>query len=405
MRRSIVAAVSACALVMAGCGGGHTKASVAHAPRPTLATVKADTGKPCAPADFAMQCALPSQPLGANVANAFQFEGIRAAADNHLYGVDFAWGGPRSCAALKAIGAKFAWSYWSYDTSGKNWTLGLVNQLHACGIATAGGWETTAMRAYGFGVKAFSNGVSDAHEAARQAAADGNVTGAIPLAIDFDASGPEVLSYFQGAHSVLGSRTAAYGGYRPLLYLFQHGAVGHFNFQTYAWSSGLWLPASIAPLEQYLNGNTYDNDRAIAANFGQFPAPGATAAQLAKWYSAMVHSEAAYYAVGCKQPVLGTKRCGQFAWRVVHFGRLSLNGKKVQCFGPHALTGAYICQIVRPEVSVWSKARAASQRAALNLGCNGPVGFPRPVKSPVCNKLRQRVTFFNTKARTTFLEF
>ncbi|MGH2870438.1 MAG: hypothetical protein ACRDNK_23075, partial [Solirubrobacteraceae bacterium] len=56
-----------------------------------------------------------------------------------------------------------------------------------------------------------------------------------------------------------------------VLYLHEHGVVGSENWQTYAWSGGAWLPKSIAPLEQYLNGALYDNDRALASDYGQWP--------------------------------------------------------------------------------------------------------------------------------------
>lgn len=375
-------------VVLAGCGGTSSSTTTIHAVPPSLTIA----GHVCSPTDAAMQCVLAKQPSP-------KLSLLRSSPSS-IAGVDFAWGGPRSCAAMRAIGARFGWSYWSYDTSGKNWTLALVNAFHACGIATVGGWETTATRA----TQGFAAGVSDAREASRQAAAVGNTTGAISLAIDFDANGPEVLQYFLGAHSVLGSRTAAYGGYRPLLYLYQHGAVGHFNFQTYAWSSGRFLPASIAPLEQVLNGSTFDHDRAIAANYGQFPPPappGPSAAQLARWRGARDASARAYSRAHCTQPVLGPKGCGQLAWRVLHFQDL-LNKTQTHptCFGKHTQFKAAACQIIRPEVNIWSRARDASQRAELTLGCNGPIGFPRPVKSPACNRLRQRVTFFNTKAQT-----
>lgn len=393
--------VAAFVLMLAGCAGSqhsaHAKpraAAAAIAPQ-SVSNVVAP-GRPCLTSNYYMQCALPH----VSRSNAVSPVSRSAPAPGSQYGVDFAWGGPRSCSALKAIGAKFAWSYWSYDTSGKNWTVALINQLHACGIATVGGWETTANRAQ----QGYSAGVSDAIEAARQARVDGNTNGAITAAVDCDCSGASILAYFQGWHHILGDRGNAYGGYYQILYLSQHGVVGHLNFQTYAWSGGLWLPASIAPLEQYLNGSTYDNDRAIAPNYGQFPAPpppGPTAAQLYHWVHAGEASIAAYHAAHCTQPVLGPKNCGQFAWRLLHFYGLAQAAQHTHsfCWGKHAQLDTYVCQIARPEVSIWSKARDSSQRALLNLGCNGPAGFPRPVNSPTCNKKRQQARYFDGRIK------
>jgi hypothetical protein len=171
-----------------------------------------------------------------------------------------------SATGLRAIGARFAASYFSSDIS-KNWTRVAVNADHAAGIATVGVWESSATRAE----QGYSAGVADAKAARSQAAAVGNTTRPIDFAVDCDCAGSAILGYFQGAHSLLGSRTNVYGGYNQVLYLYQHGVVGHENWQTYAWSGGRWLPASIAPLEQYLNGNAFDNDRAIARAYGQWP--------------------------------------------------------------------------------------------------------------------------------------
>jgi hypothetical protein len=377
-------------VLLAGCGGGATH-TVRLSPAPTV------VGHQCDAKDYAMQCALAQLP----VPRLALPRGVQS-----VYGVDFAWGGPRSCSEMRAIGAHFAWSYWSYDSSGKNWTRSLVDQFHACGIATVGGWETTATRA----TQGYSAGVSDAIEASRQAAADGNVRDAIGFAVDCDCSGPSILAYFQGVHHVLGVRDDAYGGYYQVLYLYQHGVVGHLNFQTYAWSGGLWLPASIAPLEQYLNGSSFDNDRAIAANFGQWPyvpapPPGPTPRQLAGWRHARDSSLRAYRHRHCVLPVLGPAGCGQSAWRVVHFQRLLDRPNAPVCFGKHAQRNAPVCQIVRAEVAVWSRAGASTDRAYIARNCEGIAGFGLPSNSKPCRALRQREDYFGARIQATLKEF
>lgn len=185
------------------------------------------------------------------------------------FGVDFGWSGV-SAATAKSLGARFGASYFSNDAS-KNWTRALVNSYHAAGLGTVAVWETSANRAEG----TRTDGVADANAAKAQAAAVGNTSDPIEFAVDCDCAGASLLAYFQGVHSVLGARDDAYGGHDQVLFLYQHKVVGNENWQTYAWSSlnGVtqWLPASIAPLEQYLNGSAFDNDRALLPNYGQWP--------------------------------------------------------------------------------------------------------------------------------------
>jgi len=243
-----------CALLFGACGSSAS-------PKATTGTTlppKHIDGHECTPLDEALQCVLPPAPRSL-------FGAPRAL----LHGVDFAWGAP-SAARMHSLGAKFGASYFSFDP-GKGWRqrAGLVSEYHRAGIATVGVWETTARRA----AQGCRAGYGDAAAASSQARAVGNTDRPIDFAIDFDATGPQVASYFRCAHEVLGDRASAYGGYRPLQYLCAHHLVGHTNWQTYAWSNGAWLPASCAPLEQYLNGSSVDYDRAIAPDFGQWPAP------------------------------------------------------------------------------------------------------------------------------------
>lgn len=277
-RLTALCAVLLAAVLLAACGSK---------PKPVHPTPKVVNGHKCTPHDEALQCVLPpapkpTPPPPANAPPVTKVGAVRVfAASFHptvIQGLDFAWGAP-GVARMRAFGAKFGASYLSYDGS-KGWTQrpGLVSEYHRAGIATVGVWETTANRA-GQGCAA---GHSDAVEARRQAAALGNTNRPIDFAIDFDASGSQVDGYFRCAHGILGSRANAYGSYYALKYLCAHGLVGHTNWQTYAWSRGQWLPASCAPLEQYLNDSSVDYDRAIAADYGQWPAPTATVASRAQ---------------------------------------------------------------------------------------------------------------------------
>lgn len=270
--RSWLAVLMLAALGLASCGSTNTVTVTRTVQTPPpVAPNKSIDGHPCSTANEVFQCVLPNPP--AQLAPG-------PASGTLIKGVDFAWGAP-SASSMVAHGWRFGASYLSYDGS-KGWTQrpGLVSSYHERGVATVAVWETTAARA-GQGCVA---GWSDAQEARRQAARLGNTSSTIDFAIDFDASGGAVSEYFRCAHGILGSRTGAYGGYYPLKYLCARGYVGHENWQTYAWSRSQWLPASCAPLEQYLNDGSVDYDRAIAPRYGQWggPAPAPPASRAVK---------------------------------------------------------------------------------------------------------------------------
>lgn len=249
----------ACAFALAGCGQTHTittTATTTLAASTTTATTTATVPQICAPADATMNCVLQGLPAPP------PRYGVKP---GEQWGLDFGWSGV-SAAFAKSQGATFGASYLSADSS-KNWTAALVNSYHAAGLKTVAVWESTATRAE----EGYAAGVADAKAARAQAAALGNKTRPIDFAVDCDCAGQSILGYFQGVHSVLGARGNAYGGYGQIAYLHAHGVVGNTNWQTYAWSGGRWLPASIAPLEQYLNGAVFDHDKAIAADYGQWP--------------------------------------------------------------------------------------------------------------------------------------
>lgn len=323
-------------------------------------------------------------------------------------GIDFAWSCP-SANFLNSLGASFGASYFSPDHS-KNWTLSCVNSYHAAGKATVGVWESSANRA----TQGYSAGYSDAITARGQARAVGEPDNRpIDYAVDCDCAGSTLVSYFQGADAgtakILNislqsaiTLTNAYGGYYQVKYLFDHGVVGHTNWQTYAWSSGLWLPASVAPLEQWLNGSSFDHDRAIAADYGQWPyvtAPtGPTKAQIGTWTGARDSSLRAYRARKCTKPVLtGPKSCHTFASRVVYYqGKLTTSRaeKRPRCFGKQAQLGAPLCGIERPSVVVWGRAYWSTQAVYQKIGCAGPATFGDGLRTPTCNKLRARSAYF-----------
>jgi hypothetical protein len=181
------------------------------------------------------------------------------------YGVDFGWGSINPARA-QSMRLRFVASYLSNDP-GKNFTAATIKAFHAAGIATVDVWESTADRA----TQGFAAGVSDATRARALALELGNKTRPILFAVDCDCTDAAILPYFRGLDVVLPGRVDAYGGYSQVLFLHSEGVVGSENWQTYAWSGGKWLPATIAPLEQYLNGSVFDYDRAITVPYGEFP--------------------------------------------------------------------------------------------------------------------------------------
>jgi hypothetical protein len=188
-----------------------------------------------------------------------------ASKPGEILGADFGWGNVTPTEA-RSMHLAFVASYLSNDPP-KDLTADAVRAFHADGIATVDVWESTGTRA----TEGYSAGEQDADTARSLAKALGNITRPIIFAIDCDCTDSQIALYFEGVHHILGSRDDAYGGYWQVLFLHQQHLVGNENWQTYAWSGGLWLPASIAPLEQYLNGSTYDWDRAIAIPYGEFP--------------------------------------------------------------------------------------------------------------------------------------
>jgi hypothetical protein len=164
-------------------------------------------------------------------------------------GIDYAWGGPPSIAALKRAGVAFVGRYFSLDPS-KSIHHAEYKLLDRHGIEVKVAWETTAERALDGRVA----GRSDALQAEAQRELCGMPADqVIYFAVDFDADGPEVEAYFAGACSAIGvARVGVYGGYKVVKYLFEKDLVSA-SWQTYAWSDGKWHPR--ARVRQYSNGH------------------------------------------------------------------------------------------------------------------------------------------------------
>lgn len=265
MRRYLLAAIAAASL-LAGCGGTHTITRIQTISLPKLATraaIAAHTGHPCSTRNQTMECVLASQPEPKRLL--FELPA------GQLYGIDFGWQGI-SASHAQELHARFAISYLS--DSSKDWTRGLLDDYHRAGIATVAVWETSGTRA----LDGCDAGRQDAQHAAAELKALGAPAGQpFTMAIDFDAESAQLAqigAYFRCASNAEPGRVNAYGSAYAIDYLHANGVVGNLNFVTYAWlyrTNGQWPPTSVAPLQQYLNGSSFDNDRALAANYGQWP--------------------------------------------------------------------------------------------------------------------------------------
>jgi hypothetical protein len=204
------------------------------------------------------------------------------------FGLDYSSGRP-SAAAMKAAGVTFVCRYIGSTVRGTGrsakWlTPSEAKGHHDGGRAVVAVFETTAKRAEA----GHAAGVADAHTAIAEVAYCG-LPADLPVyfAVDYDTTvGPNVTGYFQGAASVLGlARVGGYGGYKVIKALLDKKLVT-YGWQTYAWSDGHW--DGRAHLQQYSNNKTIggasvDYDRAMKADYGQWPAAGTPPPVVKPW--------------------------------------------------------------------------------------------------------------------------
>ena len=205
-----------------------------------------------------------------------------------IFGLDYSGGRP-SHTAMKTAGMTFVCRYIGSQVrkAGRDakWlSPAEAKSLHGDGFAIVAVFETTAKRAEA----GHAAGVADAHTAIAELAYCG-LPANLPVyfAVDYDTTvGPNVTGYFQGVASVLGlARTGGYAGYKVIKALFDKKLIT-YGWQTYAWSDGKW--DSRAQLQQYANNKTIggasvDYDRAMHADYGQWPAAGTPAPAVKPW--------------------------------------------------------------------------------------------------------------------------
>jgi glycoside hydrolase-like protein len=195
------------------------------------------------------------------------------------FGVDYAFAPHPTVNALKSSGATFVVRYigskdYTKSRSEKWLSPAEAKALHDAGIAVCVVFETAAKRAE----DGHDAGAEDAAVCVKELAYCG-LPADMPVyfAVDYDTTvGPHITAYLQGAAEVLGlARVGVYAGYKVVKACLDKKLVA-YAWQTYAWSGGKWDPR--AHLQQYSNGHkignaTVDYDRAMVADYGQWPRP------------------------------------------------------------------------------------------------------------------------------------
>lgn len=190
-----------------------------------------------------------------------------------MKGIDYAFDRDKiDLSKLPGLGYHFIIRYLGGSKS-KDLTLDEAKKATQLGLSIVCNWESSSSRALG----GYNNGVADAREALRQAAAAGMPAGRpIYFSIDFDASLAQqsvINQYFDGVRSVMPlSQIGAYAGYFVLQRLVQAGKIT-WKWQTYAWSSGHTLANIHIKQEKngvMIAGADSDIDESFQSDFGQW---------------------------------------------------------------------------------------------------------------------------------------
>ncbi|MCL2468364.1 MAG: DUF1906 domain-containing protein [Micrococcales bacterium] len=199
-------------------------------------------------------------------------------------GVDFSVVNGTTAQHLLAAGKRFVCRYVSggtYKDVVKTEFTGYV----AAGVMVVFVWQTTPQRM----AAGHQAGRTDADLADQQASSLGAPGVPVYFAADWDATSSEqtaINAYLDGAAEIIGrSRTGVYGSY-DVVGRALDTQKATYAWQTYAWSAGRWDPR--AHLQQYRNEirvvgipTVVDLDRAMYADFGQWPRPRKTNDELA----------------------------------------------------------------------------------------------------------------------------
>lgn len=186
-------------------------------------------------------------------------------------GVDYAWDRP-TVSGLVAAGKRFAVRYGGPGSSGKQLDAAEMRALTAAGIAVVANAEGSAS-----GLKGRTAGIAWAKDADAHFRGLGMPSDRpIYFSADWDVltyEYVEVDAALRGCAEVIGAaRVGLYGGRRIIEHCKAAGTA-RWLWQTYAWSSGIWVPG--VHLQQYRNGvslagGTVDLNRSMAADYGQW---------------------------------------------------------------------------------------------------------------------------------------
>lgn len=207
-----------------------------------------------------------------------------------LYGIDFSSGGGLTTTQIRNGGKSFVCRYLSGGNPKDIDGTELAN-YKAAGIAVIFVWEVDGI------MNSEPQGTGDAHAAQAELdmlakeVGDSSISQAVVFFAADKAQMPDLHGYLAGVNGVLGlSRVGIYGGIGSVSAAFD-ARLATYGWQTLAWSSGQWDDRAL--LRQVVNSvpfgpATVDLDQAafwngstiltLADNFGQWPAPGQTAA-------------------------------------------------------------------------------------------------------------------------------
>lgn len=187
-------------------------------------------------------------------------------------GIDWAFG-EISPQVMLANGKTFACRYLSHDNA-KNLSPSEAVRYSRAGIDLVVVWEDR-----GEGARSgYPKGQSDANTALAKARLLGKPHDApIFFAVDFDAAGPEIESYFRGVASILGDCAGIYAGLDAVEYILDRKIVS-WAWQTYAWSDHHWdkrahlkqVLISLTGAELVMDGVHVDYNKSTVINFGQW---------------------------------------------------------------------------------------------------------------------------------------
>lgn len=173
--------------------------------------------------------------------------------------IDYAWW-QVSPATLKSLGVSGVMRYISHDGS-KDLSAAERDNLRAAGLDIGLVYESQANRA----AQGFTAGSLDATFANNRADLLG-YEGTLWYAVDFDTSAAVVQPYFDGIASVGRRKFAPYGS-ATIIENVRYNGIG---WQTEAWSRG--RVSARAGLIQDIFNNTYDSNKVLIADFGQWKA-------------------------------------------------------------------------------------------------------------------------------------